>query len=146
MYHLFLKDEYLEMVKIMELNKNINYPHERSLKDIRTIQLKMERVVISGCYESARIIYDIYLAFLLDTKCVRALFEKPETQYLSDIFRESVEEKILNTYGNISELESEYYNKYFELGRRYLSKRKNFKILFRNYIRIVGKLMILYKK
>ena len=146
MYRLFLKDEYFELVKIMELNKNINYPTDCSLNDIRKIQHKMETAVISGYHESARIIYDIYLTFLLDTQCMRAVFEEPTKKYLMDIFKESVEEKILNIYGNISELESSYYNKYFEIGKRYLTKRKNFKVLFRNYVRFVGKLMILYKK
>ena len=40
----------------------------------------------------------------------------------------------------------EYYNKYFELGKRYFAKRNNFKVLFRNYVRFIGKLMIIWKK
>ena len=60
---------------------------------------------------------------------------------------EELESKIKNEYGLCnSELEHEYLSKYFETGKRYYAKRNNFKVLFRNYIKVVGKFMILYKK
>ena len=57
-----------------------------------------------------------------------------------------IKNKIKNQYGNVNKLEQKYYNKYFELGKRYFAKRNNFKVLFRNYARFIGKLMISWKK
>ena len=143
------KDEYLKLVKIMELNKNMRYLfyQENILEDIRYVQSKMETCVMSGVPHTIRLIYEIFLTFLQDTVCVRGLFEiQPMFRHMKDVFREEIKEKIENPYGSISEFENEYYTKYFEIGKRYLVKRNNCKVLFKKYLRFVGKIMVLYRK
>jgi hypothetical protein len=149
-YGLFTKDEYLDMVKHMELYKNKNCLISPIIcfEYIRNIQEKISYCVINKCSISSKIIYEIYLILLLDTPCVRRAFsEDPHGEYLmDDVFKECLENKLTNLYKTYYEVESEYYNKYFELGKRYFAKRNNFKTLFRNYIKFVGKLIILYNK
>uniref|UniRef100_A0A6C0E0B6 Uncharacterized protein n=1 Tax=viral metagenome TaxID=1070528 RepID=A0A6C0E0B6_9ZZZZ len=148
LYGLFGKDEYLDMVKHMELFKNKHYFPLECFEYIRDIQQNQ----ISGCVmnnlgTTKRMVYEIYVILLLDTACVRKAFDYyPHGRYLMDVFKESLEDKIKNPYKNITDFEHKYYNKYFELGKRYFAKRNNFKVLFRNYIRFIGKLMILYKR
>ena len=148
-YGFFGKDEYLKLVKIMELNKNMRYLfyQENILEDIRYVQSKMEMCVISRVPDNIRLIYEIFLTFLQDTVCVRGLFEiQPMFRHMKDVFREEIKEKIENPYGSISEFENEYYIKYFEIGKRYVVKRNNLKVLFKKYLRFVGKMMVLYRK
>jgi hypothetical protein len=143
---LFSKDEYLDLVKIMELNKTDYYPVEFSKHDIMDIISKQENSVISGYGKSHRMIYEIYLALLIDTKCMRKLLTTGHFRSMMGIFREGVEEKIENNYGENTDILSEYFLKYFETGKRYIAKRNNFKVLFRNYVRFVGKIVVLYRK
>lgn len=148
-YGFFGKDEYLKLVKIMELNKNMRYLfyQENILEDIRYVQSKMEMCVISRVPDNIRLIYEIFLTFLQDTVCVRGLFEiQPMFRHMKDVFREEIKEKIENPYGSISEFENEYYIKYFEIGKRYVVKRNNLKVLFKKYLRFIGKMMVLYRK
>ena len=147
MFHgLFQKDDYLELVKIMELNKTDYYPEMSSAEDIRKIQCKIEIGVMSGFGSSYRMIYEIYLILLLDTKCMRKVLTTGHFGSMMGIFRQNVKNKIENEYRQVSETHSEYFRKYFEVGKRYIAKRNNFKVLFRNYVRFVGKLTILYRK
>jgi len=148
LHGLFCNDEYLRMVKHMELFKNKNYFPLECLEYINDIQQNQ----ISGCVVNNlgignRMVYEIYIVLLLDTPCVRKAFDYyPHGKYLMGVFKENLKNKIKNQYGNVNELEQEYYNKYFELGKRYFAKRNNFKVLFRNYVRFIGKLMIIWKK
>lgn len=147
MFHgLFQKNDYLELVKIMELNKTDYYPEMSSAEDIRKIQRKIEIGVMSGFGSSYRMIYEIYLILLLDTKCMRKVLTTGHFGSMMGIFRQDVQNKIENEYHQVSETHSEYFRKYFEVGKRYIAKRNNFKVLFRNYVRFVGKLTILYRK
>jgi hypothetical protein len=136
--------EYFKLVKMMESNKNLNYLSKNVLDDIRYVQLRMETCVVSRLPKVMKLIYEIFLTFLLDTVCVRTTFDKPELKYMKNIWREEVQEKIENPYGSISLLENEYFKKYFEVGKRYIAKRNNFRVLFKKYVRVVGKLMVLY--
>jgi hypothetical protein len=147
-YGLFSKNEYLDMVKNMEFFKNKNCPPIGCLEYIRDIQQnQISDCVINNLGTNTRMVYEIYVILLLDTPCVRKAFNYyPHGKYLMKVFKESLEDKIKNPYKNIAEFEQEYYDKYFELGKRYFAKRNNFKVLFRNYIKFVGKLMILYKR
>lgn len=147
MFHgLFQKDDYLELVKIMELNKTDNYPEMSSAEDIRKIQNKIEIGVLSGFGNSYRMIYEIYLMLLLDTKCMRKVLTTGHFGSMMGIFRENVKNKIENEYRQVSETHSEYFRKYFDVGKRYIAKRNNFKVLFRNYVKFVGKIAVLYRK
>jgi hypothetical protein len=147
-YGLFSENEYLDMIKNMELFKNKNYPPIGCLEYIRDIQQnQISGCVINNIGTNMRMVYEIYVILLLDTVCVRKAFNYyPHGRYLMEVFKETLEDKIKNPYGNIREFEQEYYDKYFELGKRYFARRNNFKVLFRNYIKFVGKLMILYKR
>ena len=148
LHGLFGNHEYLHMVKHMELFKNKNYFPLECLEYINDIQQNQ----ISGCVVNNlgignRMVYEIYIVLLLDTPCVRKAFDYyPHGRYLLGVFKENLKNKIKNQYGNVNKLEQEYYNKYFELGKRYFAKRNNFKVLFRNYARFIGKLMISWKK
>ena len=147
-YGLFSKDEYLDMVKNMEFFKNKDCPPIGCLEYIRDIQQnQISGCVINNLGINTRMVYEIYVILLLDTVCVRKTFNYyPHGRYLMEVFKESLEDKIKNPYRNITDFEQEYYDKYFELGKRYFSKRNNFKVLFRNYIKFIGKIMILYKR
>ena len=101
---------------------------------------------MSGFGSSYRMIYEIYLILLLDTKCMRKVLTTGHFGSMMGIFRQDVQNKIENEYHQVSETHSEYFRKYFEVGKRYIAKRNNFKVLFRNYVRFVGKLTILYRK
>jgi len=142
------KEEYLKLVKIMELNKNLNYCffQQNVLEDIRYVQLRIETCVVSGLSLDMKLIYEIFLTFLLDTRCVRFIFNQPELKYMKNIWREEIQEKIENPYGQLSLYENDYFKKYFEVGKRYLAKRNNFRVIFKKYVRVVGKLMVLYIK
>ena len=145
-FGLFLKEEYLELVKIMELNKTDYYPGELSVEDVRKIQRKIEIGVLSKYGNSYKMIYEIYLTLLLDTRCMRVVLTTGHFGSMMGIFRDEVIDKIENKYEEFTEMDSEYFRKYFEVGKRYISKRKNFKVLFRNYVRFVGKIALLYRK
>jgi hypothetical protein len=149
-FGLFAKEEYLNLVKIMELNKNIKYLlcfPDSFIEDIRYVQLKIEMCVINGLSTDTRLIYEIFLIYLQDTICVRTAFENQSRfGHMMGIIREGLKNKIKNPYRSISEFENEYYIKYFEVGKRYLAKRNNSKVLIAKYLRFVGKLMVLYRK
>ena len=145
-YNLFGDKEYLEMVKIMELNKNPVYASFGCLLNIRDIQHKIEKVVVGGYGSDALLIYQIYLIFLMDTKCVRkVLSSQPEYKYLMDFYKKDLKDKLTRQWSCVSEFECEYYNTYFEIGKRYFAKRNNFKVLFRNYVKCIGKFAVIRK-
>ena len=68
-----------------------------------------------------------------------AYAEKQETTHEYAKLKDFIE----NPHDLHSKIEQEYVSKYFELGKRYYAKRNNFKILFRNYLRFIGKIMII---
>lgn len=80
----------------------------------------------------AKIIYSIYKYQILDTKHGRKFLKK--IPHMKNIFDEELSESLKNTYNNNTEKEeSNYLNKYFEVGKKYYSKRKNFMVLFKNF-------------
>ena len=61
------------------------------------------------------------------------------------IVDKSLEEIIKNPYGSTSESEQMFISKYFELGKRFYAKQNNFKVLFWNYCKFIGKMMVIKK-
>ena len=138
--------EFLYLVQTMELNNSKEYPEHWSIYDVRKIQEKIENCVVSRLGPEIKIIYDIYLIFLLDTKCMRRLFEETDDYLLKSIFqsfKDEFEKKLT---------ESGYFAIYFESGKRYFTKRNNIKFrtrirkLLKNFTVFVGKLMVGIKK
>jgi hypothetical protein len=146
-YGLFSQAEYLELVEIMELNKSSNtlYPYVQfqfCIDDVRNVQLKMENAVMSLTGNGPLLIYDLYLHFLMDTRNVRQAFKEPPFKSVLNRMKEELNEKINNRIRN----SGEYFGKYFETGKRYFAKRNNLKILLSNYLKFVGKIVVLYKR
>lgn len=151
-FAMFNKDEYLYLVKIMEQAKNPEYynltkQHENmmSISETRLMKCYFSGIHESIGYEFASI-YHIYKFLLWDTPNYRRLLRDNRYRSLKDVIEKDLQEFIDNPYQMHNELEQEYVSKYFEIGKRYYAKRNNFKILFRNYIRFIGKIMLLYRK
>ena len=145
-YQNFDNEEYLYLVKIMETNKN---PFYYDFHDCLRQLMSIDDPRIFGCLFQSRdyggkIIYQIYKYFLFDTPNMRRVFE--EKPHLKGIVDESLEEIIKNPYGSTSESEQMFISKYFELGKRFYAKRNNFKVLFRNYCKFIGKMMVIKNK
>lgn len=151
-FQIFNKEEYLYLVEIMEKAKNSWYYNpEKQLKDMMSIsEERMMKCYFSGIdksvgYEFAAI-YQIYKFLLWDTHNYRKLLKDEIYSILKQTIDNDIKDFIENPYNMHSKIEQEYVLKYFELGKRYYAKRNNFKILFRNYLKVIGKFMILYKK
>ena len=112
------------------------------IDDVRNVQLKMENAVMSLTGNGPLLIYDLYLHFLMDTRNVRQAFKEPPFKSVLNIMKEELNEKINNRIRN----SGEYFGKYFETGKRYFAKRNNLKILLSNYLKFVGKIVVLYKR
>jgi hypothetical protein len=131
----------------MELNNSKEYPEYWSIYDVRKIQEKIENCVVSRLLgPEIKFIYDIYLVFLLDTKCMRRLFEETDDYLLQSIFqsfKDEFKEKLT---------ESGYFAIYFETGKRFFTKRNNIKFrtrirkLLKKFTVFVGTLMVGIKK
>ena len=93
--------------------------------------------------KSGRIIYDMYRFFVADTPVCRKIFEDSFPQ-LKSIMDSELKEIIVEGYKDPAEIE--YFTKYFEVGKRFYAKRNNFKVLFCNYARFIGKMMCIHKK
>ena len=136
--------EYKYLVRIMEICKNSNCCDTEKVMD-HLLCISEDR--ISKCFfkndKEAILIYEIYKIFLYDTKNIRKILNMPNYKELKKIINEEFETKFKETS---SELDHKYLNKYFELGKRYYAKRNNSKVLLKNYIRAIGKFMILFKK
>ena len=150
-FTIFNKDEYLYLVEIMEKAKNLYYYNPiKQIKDVMSIsEERMMKCYFSGInkymgYEFAAI-YHIYRLLLWDTPNYRRLLKDREYKNLKEIIDNDLRDFIENTDRTYSEIEREYVCKYFEVGKRYYAKRNNFKILFKNYVKFIGKLMIIKK-
>ncbi len=150
-FTLFNKDEYMRLVEIMEKAKNIYYYDPfRQMKDMMSIaEERMMKCYFSintyYGYEFAAI-YHIYRFLLWDTPNYRRYLKDPRYSYFKGIIDDELKGFIENPYQNHSEIEREYVSKYFEVGKRYYAKRNNFKVLFRNYIRFIGKIKLKMNK
>ena len=144
-YRTFDREEYLYLVKIMETSKNpVYYDFHKCLEQMMSItDTRIFNCLFQTRDTYGKIIYELYKYFLWDTPNMRKVFN--EEPHLKKIIDESLKEIIENSYGNSSEIEQEYITRYFELGKRFYAKRNNFKILFRNYCRFIGKVMIILK-
>ena len=147
-YQIFDKDEYLYLVKIMEQAKNPWYYNPiQQLKDV--ISISEQR--LSKCYFSIdkhfgyefAAIYQIYKFLLWDSPNYRKLLKEQEYWSLKEVIDKDLKDFVENPHDLHSKIEQEYVLKYFELGKTYYAKRNNFKILFRNYLRFIGKIMII---
>lgn len=150
-YQIFNKEEYLYLVEIMEKAKNNWYYNPtQQLKDMMSISEQR----LSKCYFSIdkyfghefAAIYQIYKFLLWDTPNYRKLLKEPEYSSLKEVIDKDLKDFIDNPNKKYSKIEQEYVAKYFELGKTYYAKRNNFKILFRNYVRFIGKIMIIKNK
>jgi hypothetical protein len=148
-FTIFDKNEYLYLVEIMEKAKNIYYYDPiKQMKDIMSIsEERMMKCYFSGInkrmgYEFAGI-YHIYKLLLWDTPNYRRFLKDSNYKRFKEIIDEDLLDFIENTDRTYSEIEREYVCKYFELGKRYYAKRNNFKILFKKYVKFIGKLMII---
>jgi hypothetical protein len=151
-YQIFDKDEYLYLVRIMEKAKNNWYYNpKQQLKDMMSISEQR----LCKCYFNVdkyfgyefAAIYQIYKFLLWDTPNYRKLLKEPEYSSLKEVIDNNLREFIDDcSFQDKSKIEREYISKYFELGKRYYAKRNNFKILFRNYVRFIGKIMIIKNK
>ncbi len=151
-FQIFNKEEYLYLVGIMEKAKNPYYynPTQQiedmmSISETRLMKCYFSEIHKSIGYEFGSI-YQIYKFLLWDTPNYRRFLKEHKYSHFKKMIDDEVKEFIENPYNMHSEIEHEYVSKYFELGKRYYAKRNNFKVLFRNYIRFIGKIMILYKK
>lgn len=150
-FQIFNKEEYLYLVGIMEKTKNLCYYNPtQQLKDMMSIS--EERLM--KCYFSIdkyfgyefAAIYRIYIFLLWDTPNYIKLLKDGKYSILKETIDNELKDFIENKYNTHSEIEREYVSKYFEVGKRYYAKRNNFKILFRNYLKSIGKFMILYNR
>ena len=150
-YQIFDNKEYLYLVEIMEQAKNHWYYNpQKQLKDMMSIS--EERMM--KCYFNINkylgygfaAIYQIYKFLLWDTPNYRALLKDKRYSTLKETIDKDLKDFIENPYDIHSEIEQKYVSKYFELGKRYYAKRNNFKILFRNYILFIGKMMVINKR
>lgn len=150
-FQIFNKEEYLYLVEIMEKAKNSRYYNPtKQLKDMMSIsEERMMKCYFNidkyFGYEFAAI-YQIYKFLLWDTPNYRKLLKDGFYYELKNTIDDELKDFIENPYNTHSKIEQEYVSKYFEIGKRYYAKRNNFKILFRNYLKAIGKFMILYKK
>lgn len=149
-FQIFNKEEYLYLVGIMEKSKNTWYYNPvQQLKDMMSISEKR----IMKCYFSIdkyfgyefAAIYRIYIFLLWDTPNYRKLLKDGKYSILKNTIDDELKDFIENPYNTHSKIEQEYVSKYFEIGKRYYAKRNNFKILFRNYIKFIGKIMVINK-
>lgn len=151
-FQIFNKEEYLYLVEIMEKAKNSWYYNpEKQLKDMMSIsEERLMKCYFSGINKSVgyqfAAIYQIYKFLLWDTPNYRKLLKDERYSTLKQTIDNDLKDFIENPYNTHSEREKEYVSKYFEIGKRYYAKRNNFKILFRNYLKAIGKFMSLYKK
>lgn len=149
---IFNKDEYLYLVKIMEQAKNPEYyDPTKQLENMMSIsETRLMKCYFSGIHKSIGYefasIYHIYKFLLWDTPNYRRLLKDSRYRSLKVVIEKDLKEFIENPYQMHNKIEQEYVSKYFEIGKRYYAKRNNFKILFRNYIRFIGKIMIMYRK
>lgn len=134
---LFSKDDYIFLTSFMTSCKDYFYCDNKFLADnLYKIMNMKDNSFLSYKDQGAVSIYQIYIYLLIDTVMIRKMMKDPKYSNLLSIFKDELEIDLTN----------QQLSKYFELNKRFFAKRNNFKILFTNYVKFIGKMMIIKKR
>jgi len=141
------KIDYKFMVETMEMCKDFRHLRFHGdtyfIKRLMHVSDPLTFRFVCNSNKMGIIIYDMYRFFVADTPVFRKIYKDsfPELKRVMDSeLKEIIEE------GYRDPFEIEYFTRYFEVGKRFYAKRNNFKVLFRNYVRFIGKMMHILKK